>query len=308
MNIKWIREQLSVFLKGAAIGSANVIPGVSGGTIALITGVFERLINALKSFDISSVSMLLKGDFRGFARHVDLVFLISLFCGIGVAILSFARILEFLFRYYPVYCWAFFLGLVFASVFFVGKTIKRWHTGSVMLFIAGTAIAVCVSIATPGTENDDFWYLLLCGVVAICSMILPGLSGSFVLLLMGNYRLVMIDAINNLRFDVLIPIAIGTVAGLISFSHVLSWLLKRFHDSTIALLTGFILGSLGVLWPWKTSVVEIFGEKEKVTGYAWHLPLMDAEFAIALICCVSGIFIVYITQARANHTVVNPVV
>ena len=300
MNITWIKKQLFVFLRGAAIGSANVIPGVSGGTIALITGVFERLINALKSFDLSSIKMLLKGDFRGFSRHVDLIFLVSLFCGIGVAIISFARILDFMFRDYPVYCWAFFLGLVFASIFFVGKTIERWHPGSILLFIAGTVVAVYVSVAAPGTENDSFWYLMLCGVVAICCMLLPGLSGSFVLILMGNYHLVMVDAVNNLRFDVLIPIAVGVVAGLIAFSHVLSWLLKRFHDSTIATLTGFILGSIGILWPWKTSVIEIFGEKEKVTGYTWHLPQMNAEFVVALICCVSGILIIYATEILAK--------
>ena len=300
MNITWIKEQKFVFLKGIAIGSANVIPGVSGGTIAIITGIFGRLINALKSFDLSSVRMLTGGNFREFARHVDLVFLVSLFCGIGVAIVSFARILEFLFRDYPVYSWAFFFGLVFASVFFVGKTIKKWHKGPILLFIAGAVVAACVSTATPGTENDGFWYLLLCGVLAICSMLLPGLSGSFVLILMGNYRLVMIDAVNNLRFDVLIPVALGVVAGLIAFSHFLSWLLKRFHDSTIAMLTGFILGSIGILWPWKTSIIEAFGEKERVTGYAWHLPQMNTEFVIALTCCVSGVLIIYATERLAQ--------
>jgi putative membrane protein len=282
------------------MGTANVIPGVSGGTIALITGVFERLINALKSFDLYAIKMIFKGHFREFARHVDLAFLISLFLGVGVAIISFAKIFEILFRDYPVYIWAFFIGLVLASVYFVGKTVKRWYTGSVLTFIAGTAIAIFISIATPGTENDNLFYLLLCGVVAICSMILPGLSGSFVLLLMGNYQLVVIDAINNWRFDVIIPIAIGAIAGLLAFSHLLSLTLKRFPDSTIAMLTGFILGSLGVLWPWKTSIVETFGETVKTTGYQWHLPQINMEFAIALICFISGILIIYITEMIAK--------
>jgi putative membrane protein len=294
-----------IFIKGIAMGTANVIPGVSGGTIALITGIFERLINALKSFDLYAIKALFKGNFREFARHVDLTFLIALFLGVGIAIISFARIFEVLFRDYPVYIWSFFIGLVLASVYFVGKTVKKWHAGSVSTFIIGTATAIFISITTPGSENDNLFYLLLCGVVAICSMILPGLSGSFVLLLMGNYQLVMIDAINNRRFDVLIPIAIGAVAGLLAFSHFLSWVLKRFPDSTIAILTGFILGSLGILWPWKTSIIETFGDKVKTIGYEWHLPEINSEFAIAIICFISGILIIYLTETLAKKIVIS---
>ena len=299
---KRMKKQVIIFIKGIAMGTANVIPGVSGGTIALITGIFERLINALKSFDLYAIKMIFKGNFREFANHVDLKFLISLFLGVGVAVISFAKIFKFLFSYYPVFIWSFFFGLVFASVYFVGKKIKKWHAGSILLFIAGTAIAIFISIVTPGAENDNLLYLLLCGVVAICSMILPGLSGSFVLLLMGNYQLVMIEAINNWRFDIIIPIVIGAVAGLISFSHFLSWVLKRFPDSTIAILTGFILGSLGILWPWKTSIVQTFGEVVKTTGYQWHLPQINMDFIIALICCASGILIIYLTETLAKKS------
>ena len=295
-----IKEQFIIFLKGMAMGAANVIPGVSGGTIAIITGIFERIINALKAFDLLAARMLFKGKFREFAKHVDLQFLVALMLGIGIAIITFARLLEFLFREYPVYLWAFFFGLVLASVYSVGKTIKNRHLASIISFAAGAAIAIFVSIASPGTENDNIWYLLLCGVVAICSMILPGISGSFVLLLMGNYQLVMIDAINNWRFEVLLPIGIGAVVGIIAFSHVLSWLLKRFPDSTIALLTGFILGSLGILWPWKESIIEVFGKTEKLTGYKWNLPHMNMELLIACVCCIAGILTIYITDKMAK--------
>jgi len=301
MNKTWTKEQLIVFVKSLAMGAVNAIPGVSGGTIAMITGIFERLINSLKSFDISALKMLLKGNFRMFARHTDLIFLINVVFGNLVAIVSLAKLFEILFKYYEVYMWAYFFGLVFASVFFLGKTIKKWRIQDVTFFVAGTIIAIYISIATPGTENDNFWYLMLCGAIAICCKILPGTSGAFVLLLMGNYHLIMIEAINYRRFDILIPFIIGAVVGLIPFSHFLSWLLKRFRNVTIALLTGFILGSLGTLWPWKKSIIEIFGEKEVITGFEWNLPQMNTEFVIAIVYCVLGVLTIYLIELLAKN-------
>ena len=249
-----MKEYLNYFLKGMAVGIANIIPGVSGGTIALITGIFERLIDAIKSFDITAARLLLKGKWNEFAKRTDFYFLFTLFAGVAAAIILLAKLFDFLFHNYPVYIWAYFFGLVLASVYYVGKTIEKWRTSVVIFFILGTAIAVMVSVINPAKENDSFLYLLLCGVVAVCSMILPGLSGSFVLILMGNYQLVAIRAINNMDFSVLIPVGIGAVAGLIAFSHVLSWVFKRYKDQTIGTLTGFILGSLSILWPWKEPV------------------------------------------------------
>lgn len=300
MNSSWFKEHLSTAVKGIAMGSANVIPGVSGGTIALITGIFERLINAIKSFDVTALRLLIKGEFRAFAKHTDFTFLVALFLGVGIAILSLARLFDFLFKNHPVYIWSFFFGLVLASVYFVGKTIKKWHVGSITTFILGTLIAVFISVTTPATENSSWWYLFICGIVAICSMILPGLSGSFVLILMGNYQLVMIQAVNTMDLDILLPVGVGAVIGLVAFSHFLSWLLKRFPDSTIALLTGFILGSLGILWPWKSQITELFGEKEKVVGYQWHWPQMDSTFYWAVFFFVLGIITIYLTEYFAN--------
>jgi len=288
---KWIKEQFIIFIKALAMGTVNAIPGVSGGTIAMITGVFERIINALKSVDLSAIKMLLKGRFREFAMHVDLLFIVNIVLGNIVAIVSLAKLFEILFRDYPIYIWAYFFGLVFASVFFLGKAIKKWHLGYVAALLAGTLIAAYISIATPGAENDSFWYLVLCGAVAICCKILPGTSGAFALLIMGNYHLVMVDAVNNVRFEILIPIIIGAVVGLIPFSHFLSWLLGKFHDLTVSLLTGFILGSLTTLWPWKTMVSETF---------EWYLPQMNAEFAIAVSLCVLGIFTIYLIEVLAK--------
>ena len=295
-----IKEQLTVFIKSLAMGAVNAIPGVSGGTIAMITGIFGRLIHSLKSFDITALKLLLKGKFREFARHTDLIFLINVLLGNLVAIVSLAKLFGILFDKYPIYIWAYFFGLVFASVFLLGKTVTKWNWGNVAAFIIGTAVAIYISIATPGVENDNFWYLMLCGAIAICCKILPGTSGAFVLLLMGNYHLVMIESFNNWRFDVLIPFAAGAVIGIIPFSHFLSWLLRRFHDSATAILTGFILGSLGILWPWKETIKAQFGDKIVTTGYEWNLPQINAEFGIAVFYCILGIFTIYLIELLAK--------
>jgi putative membrane protein len=242
-----IKEYFIAALKGMGMGAANVIPGVSGGTIALITGIFQRLIDALKSFDLQALRLFFTGRWQAFARHTDFFFLLSVFAGAAVSILSLARLFRYLFDHYPVFIWSYFFGLILASVFFVGKTIGRRTPAVVLVFILGTAIAAAVSLLSPAAQNDSFWYLVVCGVVSICSMILPGISGSFVLILMGNYELIVIDAINALNWRILFPVALGAVVGLVAFSHFLSWIFRRFRAETIAALTGFILGSLLIL-------------------------------------------------------------
>ena len=302
-------------IKGIAMGAANVIPGVSGGTIALITGIFERLINAIKSFGPSALKMLFKGQVAAFAKHTDLLFLISVFAGVGLAIVSLARLFDFLFTNYPVYIWSFFFGLVLASVYFVGKTVNKWNLAVIISFLIGTGIAAAVTFMTPAVENNNFFYLMLCGVVAVCSMILPGLSGSFVLILMGNYQLVAIQAINERDFTILLPVIIGAVAGLIAFSHFLSWLLKKYKDQTIALLTGFILGSLSILWPWKEAVYLTLSSGEillkdgepKVERYMPMLPeAITTEVIIAVLLMLIGVATIWAIEFSAKVKQENP--
>lgn len=295
-----MKEYITYILKGMAVGLANIIPGVSGGTIALITGIFERLINSIKSFGIGSLKLLIQGKFKEFVVKTDFYFLVALFSGVILAIVLLARIFDFMFSQYPVYIWSFFFGLILASVYFVGKTIDKWSLSVIITFVIGTTAAIMFTFLTPATQNDNFFYLILCGVVAVCSMILPGLSGSFVLILMGNYQLVAIDAINNRDIDIIIPILIGAVGGLIAFSHILSWVFKRYKNQTIATLTGFILGSLGVIWPWKTPIEELFGDKLKVVGYDYFLPQMNLEFFIAFIIIIAGIASIWIMEYSAQ--------
>jgi putative membrane protein len=295
-------------LKGAGMGAANVIPGVSGGTIALITGIFERLINAIKSFGTQSLRLLFSGKWKAFLKYTDLVFLLQIFGGVLIAIVTLAKLFEFLFNNYPVYIWAFFFGLVMASVYFVGKTITKWNVSVWVWLIAGTLIAVSITQINPAVENRDFIYLILCGIVAICSMILPGLSGSFVLILMGNYQLVAIEAINNRDMQILLPVIIGMVVGILGFSHLLSWVFKRFKNQTIALLTGFILGSLSILWPWQKAVflLDQYGEKilknneAVIVRYQQYFPEeINQEFFLATVFVFLGIVSIWLIEKMA---------
>ena len=295
-----MNQYIANFLKGIGVGSANVIPGVSGGTIALITGIFERLINALKSFNLTAIKLFFTGKFKEFAKHTDLWFLASVGCGVVVAILSIARLFEFLFDRYPIYLWSFFFGMILVSIYYVGITIEKFNWKVVLSFIIGTAIALLIAFGTPANENSNILYLMICGAVATCSMILPGLSGSFVLVLMGNYQLIMIDAVNDLNLQILLPVVLGGVVGLLAFSHLLSWIFKNYRDITIAVLTGFILGSMPIIWPWKNDVITYFGSKEKVIGYEYYFPEFNMEFATALVIMLIGAALIILTEKMAK--------
>ena len=299
-----------LFIKGMAMGAANVIPGVSGGTIALITGIYKELIDAIKSFDMEAIKLFFGFKWKAFAQKTNLKFLVPVLTGLIVAILSLARLFEYLFVHYPVFIWAYFFGLVLASVYYVGKTVERWYTATYISFIIGTAIAIVVSIMHPATENSHPVYLFFSGVISIISMILPGLSGSFVLILLGDYQLVAIKAINHFDLKIIIPFALGAVVGLIAFSHFLSWLFKNYKNQTIALLTGFILGSLSVLWPWKKAVYlmqngEILTKHgKKIISYYDKVlpPAYDLHFFLAVVLMIVGIIsIVWIEKSSQQE-------
>lgn len=291
------------------MGAANVVPGVSGGTIALITGIFEELIDSIKSFNLQAIKLFFTGKFKEFAKYINLNFLIAVFLGVAISILSIAKLFGFLLDQYPVYIYSAFFGLILASVYFVGKTIEKWNFSVILSFIIGTAIAIALTVLKPASENSSLIYLFICGIVATCSMILPGLSGSFVLILMGNYKLVMIEAVNDLNIKILLPVVVGAVVGLVLFSNILSWVFKKYKNQTISILTGFILGSLGVLWPWKTEVfaTNSMGEiilkhgKGIVEGYSWNIPeQFSREVIYAILWMIFGILMIWGTEFLAS--------
>ena len=279
-----MKEHLATFLKGFAMGAANVVPGVSGGTIALITGIYERLIEALKSFDLEAVKMGLGFRVAELWRKIDGRFLTALGLGVAASILTLAKVLKWGFESHPTVVWSLFFGLIAASIPSVGRLNRNWTPGVIGLFVAGMAVAVSMAFLSPASGNAGTIYLGLFGIAAMCSMIIPGLSGSFVLLLMGNYELVALDTINTLRegnlgdaLPVLLPVAIGAVLGLLVLARVLGWLFENHHDKAMAVITGFVAGSLAIIWPWKDSITENFekgGEvKEKIVGYEnWRFP------------------------------------
>jgi len=294
------------------MGVANVIPGVSGGTIAFVTGIYERLINAIKSFDGTALKLALGRNFRELWKYIDGNFLLALMLGVIVSVVSLAKVLEVVLQddVYKIYVSALFFGLIFASVWSVYKMVKKWSSGAIIGLLIGCAIAVGLAFMPQAQESKSIGYLLICGVVAMCSMIIPGVSGSFVLLLMGNYKLIMVDSVNALRrgemdaLSVLIPVGIGAVAGMAILSRVLSWLFKRFHDIAVASITGFVAGSLVTIWPWKKEVVETFTSgdkiKEKVIDYDRYMPTMDHQFWVALGFAVIGVVLMVAVEIMGS--------
>ena len=277
------------------MGIANVIPGVSGGTIALITNIYEEIINSLKSFDKKALKLILALDFSQFIIHTNLYFLLSVFGGSIASVFSIASLFKYLFTYYPILIWAFFFGLIIASIYFVGKRIRKWNTTCVIILIIGTIIALSLSLVNPASENNNLLFVFLCGIVGISGMMLPGLSGSFILILMGNYELLMVTAITDFNIILLSVFLLGSVFGLMSFSHILSWVFKHYRDATLALLTGFIIGSLSIIWPWKRIANSIIVDsQQKILSYELCLPSeYNKETIIAIILMITGIFIVY---------------
>ncbi len=281
------------------MGVANVIPGVSGGTVAFITGIYERLINALKSIDLQSLKLLFSGDVREFSKRISLNFLATLFLGVFVGILSLAKLLELAFEYYEVCTLAFFFGLILASIVAVTKQVDAFTVGTAVSFLIGTAIAISMAFLPPAQPNGSFIYLVLCGVAAVASMILPGLSGSYILLLMGNYSLVL-RAVSSFDFSILIPMVAGCVIGLIALSRLLSYFFQNLKNQTIGVLAGFVAGSLLIIWPWKTSLTASFDGKEKTIGYTWNLPEIDAQLLVASFLMLLGFTLVFWMEKHAN--------
>lgn len=249
-------------LKGFAMGAANVIPGVSGGTIALITGIYEEFLFTLKSLNLKALKLFFTFQFGAFFKQINAGFLFSILAGTTLSLISIAQLFKYLFATHPIQIWAFFFGLILASVYYIGKTVGNWSATKVFALLFGAAFAIGISFLEPATENTNALYIILCGVIGISGMMLPGLSGSFILILMGNYQLLMVKAIADFNWLHIGLFGLGSILGLVGFSHILTWILKRYKDVTIALLTGFVFGSLNIIWPWKKAVAFV----EKASG------------------------------------------
>ena len=299
-----VTENILLTLKGIGIGAANVIPGVSGGTIAFLTGIYERLINSLKSFNFKTTKLLLKGRFKEWAKETDFIFLLYILLGIVISAFSLSKLMLYLLENEPIATWSFFFGLVLVSCYYVLKEIKKWNIGVFISLAIGIAIAVWVSLASPSETPDTWWFILIAGAVSICGMILPGISGSFLLVLMVKYEDLM-RSISELDIKRLLLYVIGSVAGILAFSHLLGWLLKNWYNQTIALLTGFMAGSLIKIWPWQ-QVLQGVGDKaisHPITPAKYQLlNSASPQIATAIIMAIIGIAIVVVVESLAGKS------
>jgi putative membrane protein len=295
---------LMVFLKGVAMGAADVVPGVSGGTIAFITGIYERLLNALKSLHPLSLVTLYKEGFPAFWRSIDGGFLLALFSGVVLSLVGLATIINHLMDAYPILVWSFFFGLVSGSIYFLLRQISQWNQWVIAMLFFGAIVAVSISFVRPAQLPDSAWMMFVAGFIAICAMILPGISGSFILLLMGMYS-VVIDALSRLDVALLACFIVGCFMGLMVFSHLLSFLLRKYYMLMLGLLTGFLIGSLNVLWPWKAVVettVNRHGEliplvQHNISPGQYHLLYGQPDQAVAALCLFSaGFLIVFLLE------------
>ena len=252
-----LKKYLLVGLKGIGMGAADVIPGVSGGTIAFMTGIYEELVGSINSINGTAVKLLFKGKFRDFWKHINGNFLISVVAGILISIMSLAKLMTYLLNYEPIPTWAFFFGLIVASSVFMLKDIKGWKGKDFVMLVLGIILGVVVCTLSPTQTPDALWFIFLSGAIAICAMILPGISGSFILLILGKYEF-MLSTLTKilsgegvlLDFAVVLVFILGALVGILAFSKFLHWLLARYHRSTLLVLVGFIIGSLVKVWPW----------------------------------------------------------
>ncbi|QMU63777.1 MAG: DUF368 domain-containing protein [Flavobacteriaceae bacterium] len=273
---KTFLQKLNIFLKGLAMGAANKVPGVSGGTVSFVLGFYEELIFSLRRFNTKAFTLLFNGKFKKFLEYTNAQFLILIMGGSMFSYFSVSLVLDYLLIHYENYVWSWFFGMIIGSIYYIGKDFGDWNVKNSIGLIIGTTVGIGISFLTPAGENDNLWFVFLCGIVGVSGMTLPGLSGSFLLILAGNYVLLLVDSVNVL-FDVVTNmffgdfsafkdpfkvrylkiIAVftaGSAFGLVFISHVLGYVLKKFHQIVIAVIIGFITGSLGIVWPWKEKV------------------------------------------------------
>ena len=288
------KELLGVYVRGLAMGAADIVPGVSGGTIALIAGIYERLINALSSVGPNLWQVFRQeGGIKGLIavwRQVDATFLLFLLMGIATSLATLAGVIKHLLDNQPLMIWSFFFGLVIATVFLLLSEIKRWNIGRALLFLLGVASAVIISSLPLMNTTPSLPYLFVAGAIAICAMILPGISGSFILLLMGAYDTVL-EAVHTLNFAIIFTLVAGMATGLLLFTRMLKWLLSRYYQATLALLIGFIAGSLVKVWPWKTDALGTLKSEAVYNVMPWHYPT-GAEWLTTLSLMLLGAILV----------------
>jgi putative membrane protein len=294
-----------VYLKGIAMGAADVVPGVSGGTIAFISGIYEELLSSISSINFNTLKLLKKEGIRAAWKAINGNFLAALLLGIFTSIVSLAKIISWLLENKPILVWSFFFGLVLASILYIAKQITKWNILMFVLLIVGALVAYYITTLQPLiSENSSLGFMFLAGALAICAMILPGISGSFILVLLGAYKPVL-EAIHTKDFQLIAVLGAGAVIGLLSFSRVLKWMFAHYKNATLAILTGFILGSLNKIWPWKETLtwrLNSHGEnvpfnEQSVSPFSFN---GDPQLTMAIILAIAGFAMIILLEKMAD--------
>lgn len=326
MNIKIaIKEKLIIVLKGVAVGVANKVPGVSGGLVAFVLGFYEEFIDSLQKFNVEGINLIKKGEFKIFYKHINGQFLGLLLLGMIVSYFSVSRILDYLLNHYEIYVWSLFFGLIIGSLLFIYRRVESLKLETFFWTLLGFIFGLSLSLITPAGQNENLFFVFICGIVSVVGMTLPGFSGSFILMLMGNYVLLLVDSVNALyitlsnlfigKFEILtdpylcnmlkilLVFSFGSLVGLILFSNILKFVLKKYKNKTLSTIMGFIAGSLGVVWPWKNKIyksnlngefiIDSFNNKQ-IIDYNLYIPNLSNETYLGIVCILLGIIIVFI--------------
>ncbi|AEH00062.1 DUF368 domain-containing protein [Lacinutrix sp. 5H-3-7-4] len=318
-----LKDKLFLVLKGLGMGAANKVPGVSGGVVAFVAGFYEEFIYSLQRINGTALKLLINGRIKTLIKYINGKFLGLLFLGMLVSYFSVSKILDYLIKYYELYVWSIFFGMILGSIYYLSKDFKDWKITTYTALFIGAAIGISISFLDPATQNDNLWFVFICGIISVSGMTLPGFSGSFILILLGNYVLLLVDSVNALydtffevlggnfsfienverikMLKVLGVFTLGSIVGLITFSHVLNYILKHYKSVTTASIIGFIIGSLGVVWPWKETIYKIDSNgkslidsagKQIVENYKRYWPELSFETSLAIIYIILGIAVV----------------
>lgn len=316
-------DKLFLVLKGLGMGAANKVPGVSGGVVAFVAGFYEEFIYSLQKVNGKAFKLLINGRFKSFYQYINGRFLSLLFFGMIVSYFSVSKLLDYLIKHYELYVWSVFFGMIIGSIYYISKDFEDWNYKTYLSLSIGILLGVSISFLDPATENDNLFFVFFCGIISVSGMTLPGFSGSFILIILGNYVLLLVDSVNALydtfaeiitgdfsfihnqvrlrMIKVLAVFTIGSVVGLVTFSHILNYILKHYKSITISAIIGFIVGSLGVVWPWKKTILKMDANGQHILdssgrtiieNYTRYIPELSTDTYFAIAYIILGILIV----------------
>jgi len=332
-STRTLTDKMFLILKGVGMGAANKVPGVSGGVVAFVAGFYEEFIYSLQKVNGKALKLLFNGRIKSFFKYINGRFLGLLFLGMMISYFTVSKILDYFIKHYELFVWSVFFGMIIGSIYYISKDFKDWNFRTCIAILIGIILGVGISFLDPAKENDNLWFVFFCGIISVSGMTLPGFSGSFILILFGNYVLLLVDSVNALydtfteiirgdfsftsnieriqMLKVLVVFTLGSVTGLVTFSHVLSYILKHYKSITTASIIGFIIGSLGVVWPWKKTIYQLLddgsinidsaGEKI-IENYTRYIPELNSETWYAILFIFIGITIVLALEIYGQKT------